>query len=62
MAPYGDVLFPTGVPTCGCLYHGDGGRAELGIISYWGQLAAEVPLQKQDGPFTDVIAYLDDLA
>ena len=35
---------------------------ELGITSCWGQLAAEVPLQKQDGPFADVIAYLDDLA
>ena len=35
---------------------------ELGIASCWGQLAVEVPLQKQDGPFTDVIAYLDDLA
>ena len=39
-------------------------RAELTklrINSCWGQLAGEVPLQKQDGPFTDVIAYLDDL-
>ena len=35
---------------------------ELGITSCWGQLAAEVLLQKQDGPFADVIAYLDDLA
>ena len=35
---------------------------ELRITSCWGQLAAEVPLQKQDGFFADVIAYLDDLA
>ena len=34
---------------------------ELGIASCWGQPAAEVPLQKQDGPFADVITYLDDL-
>ena len=34
---------------------------ELRIASCWGQPAAEVLLQKQDGPFTDVIAYLDDL-
>ena len=34
---------------------------ELGIASCWGQLAMEVSLQKQDGPFTDVITYLDDL-
>ena len=39
-------------------------RAELTklrITSCWGQLAGEIPLQKQDGPFTDVITYLDDL-
>ena len=35
---------------------------ELSIASCWGQPAAEVPLQKQDGPFTDVIAFLDGLA
>ena len=35
---------------------------ELGIASCRGQLAAEVLLQKQDGPFADVIAYLGDLA
>ena len=34
---------------------------ELGIASCWDQLAVEVPLQKQNGPFTDVIAYLDDM-
>ena len=34
---------------------------ELGITSCWGQPAGEVPLLKQDGPFTDVIAYLDHL-
>ena len=34
---------------------------ELRIASCLDQPAAEVPLQKQDGPFTDVIAYLDDL-
>ena len=34
---------------------------KLRIASCWGQLAMEVPLQKQDGPFTDVIVYLDDL-
>ena len=35
---------------------------ELRIASCWSQLAVEIPLQKQDGPFADVIAYLDDLA
>ena len=35
---------------------------ELRLASCWGQLAAEVPLQKQDGSFADVIGYLDDLA
>ena len=35
---------------------------ELRIASCWGQPAVEVLLQKQDGPFADVIAYLDDLA
>ena len=34
---------------------------ELRIASCWSQLAVEVLLQKQDGPFADVIAYLDDL-
>ena len=34
---------------------------ELGITSCWGQLATEVLLQKQGGPFTYVIAYLDGL-
>ena len=34
---------------------------ELRIASCWGQPAGKVPLQKQDGPFADVIAYLDDL-
>ena len=34
---------------------------ELRIASCWNQPAVEVPLQKQDGPFADVIAYLDDL-
>ena len=34
----------------------------LGIASCWGQSVVEVPLQKQDGPFADVIAYLDNLA
>ena len=35
---------------------------ELNITACWGQPPGEVPLQKQDGPFADVIAYLDDLA
>ena len=35
---------------------------ELRITSCWGQSAVEVPLQRQDGSFTDVTAYLDDLA
>ena len=35
---------------------------EFRITSWWSQLAAEVLLQKQDGSFADVIAYLDDLA
>ena len=35
---------------------------ELSIAACWGQLAMEVPLQKQDGPFTDVIAFLEGLA
>ena len=35
---------------------------ELSIASCWGQPATEVLLQKQDGPFTDVIAILDGLA
>ena len=35
---------------------------ELKIASCWVQPAAKVLLQKQDGPFTNVIAYLDDLA
>ena len=35
---------------------------ELRIASCWGQPTMEVLLQKQDGPFTDVITYLDDLA
>ena len=35
---------------------------ELRIASCWGQPAMEVPLQKQDGPFADVITYLDGLA
>ena len=34
---------------------------ELGIASCWCQLAMEVPLQKQDGPFTNVVAFLDGL-
>ena len=33
---------------------------ELNITSCWSQPLVEVPLQKQDGPFADVIAYLDD--
>ena len=35
---------------------------ELSIASCWGQPAMEVLLQKQDGPFADVIAFLDSLA
>ena len=35
---------------------------ELRITSCWGQPAVQVLLQKQDGPFANVIAYLDDLA
>ena len=34
---------------------------ELRIASCWNQPAAEVLLQKQDGPFADAIVYLDDL-
>ena len=34
---------------------------ELGIAACWGQLVAEVPLQKQDGSFANVIAFLDGL-
>ena len=35
---------------------------ELNIASCWGQLLEEVPLQKQDELFADVISYLDGLA
>ena len=34
---------------------------ELGIASCWSQPATGVLLQKQDGPFTNVIAFLDGL-
>ena len=35
---------------------------EVKIASCWSQGATQVPLQKKDGPFADVIAFLDKLA
>ena len=35
---------------------------EMGIVSCWSQGATTIPLQKKDGPFTNIIAFLDELA
>ena len=35
---------------------------ELGITSCWSEAAVQVSLQKEDGPFIDVITYVDGLA
>ena len=35
---------------------------EIEITSCWSQGAAQIPLPKKDGPFADVIAFLDKLA
>ena len=34
---------------------------EMEITSCWSQGAAPIPLQKKDGPFADIIAFLDEL-
>ena len=35
---------------------------EADIASFWGQPLEEVPCQKDEGPFMEVISYLDELA
>ena len=36
--------------------------AEVDVVSCWCLGASEIPLQKKDGPFADVIACLDELS
>ena len=63
MAPHRDAFYPASLPLVDTFIEEmEAELTELGIDSCWGQPAVEVPLQKQDGPFTGVIAYLDDLA